>query len=198
MAQKARLRAWHRNCSLPSVPSSFGAARALSAAVCSVLCLLLTSCQPNETHPVDVVEGPELDIALSTDMAIPAEIDSIRIERRLPSSSDAPLSTEERELGPTGLELPTVLYWSELLPPAIDRTVDVRVVAWKGTRPVVFAEALFTTPETGVMAVPLVLESGCSGQVKVLADSSFASSCPELQTCRDGNCESIDRRAEGL
>jgi hypothetical protein len=173
-------------------------ARALIAALSSIAFVSLTSCQANDTYPVDAVEGPELDIALSTDLAIPAEIDSIRIERWVTGISSAPLSTEEHELGPTGLELPTLLYWSGFSQPAFDRTVDVRVVAWKGTQPVVFAEALFMMPDAGVLVVPLVLETQCSGQVKVLADSSFTSSCPDLQTCRNAHCASIDRGSESL
>ena len=175
------------------------AARALVAAVASFPFVLLTSCQSNDdTHPVQLVEGPELDIALSTDLAIPDDLDSIRIERSVPDISTASFTTEEHELGPTGLELPTVLRFSGLSQPEFDRSVDVRVVAWKGATPVVFAEALFTMPDTGVVVVPLVLEARCAGQVKTLADSSLASSCPDLQTCRAGHCESIDRRSESI
>ena len=171
-------------------------ARAFNAALTGVSVFSLVGCQAQDTHPVQVVEGPELDIALSTDLSTPADIDSIRIERWVPSIPSTPLSTEEHELGPTGLTLPTVLYWSGLSQPAFDRTVDIRVVAWRGTHPSVFAEALFTMPDAGSMLVPLVLEARCIGQVQVLADSSFASSCPALQTCRGGSCESIDRRSE--
>ncbi|MEO8905823.1 MAG: hypothetical protein ABI488_25045 [Polyangiaceae bacterium] len=179
--------------------SSSRAARALVAAVFSSPLLVLASCQANnDTHPVSVVEGPELDIALSTDLAIPQDIDSIRIERSVPDISTRSISTEEHELGPTDLELPTVLRFSGLEQPELDRSVGIRVIAWKGVTPVVFAEALFTMPAAGAAVVPLVLEARCQGQVKVLADSSLASSCPDLQTCRAGRCASIDRSSETI
>ena len=64
--------------------------------------------------------------------------------------------------------------------------------------PVLVAEAWFTIPDAGTVTVPLVLEAGCAGHVKTLADASVASSCPDLQSCRAGQCEPIDRRAEGM
>jgi hypothetical protein len=88
------------------------AARALVVAACSFASLLLISCQSNHTYPVEAVEGPELDIALSTDLTVPGDIDSIRIERSVPDIATASFSTEEHELGPTGLELPTTLHFS--------------------------------------------------------------------------------------
>jgi hypothetical protein len=171
------------------------AARAFVVGAFSLSSALLMSCQSNREYPVDVSVAPELDIALSTDLAIPGDIDSIRIERSVAEISTAQFTAEEHELGPTGLELPTVLRFLDSQP-ELDRSVDVRVVAWKGATPVVFAEALFTMPDAGVVLVPLVLEAQCKGQVKTLADSSLASSCPDLQTCRDGHCASIDRRSE--
>jgi hypothetical protein len=181
------------------VQSSSRAARALVAAVFSTPFLMLTSCQSNnDTYPVQLVESPELDVALSTDLAIPQDIDSIRIERSAPDISTRSISTEEHELGPTDLELPTVLRFSGLEQPQLDRSVGIRVVAWKGATPVVFAQALFTMPAAGAVVVPLMLEARCEGQVKMLADSSLASSCPDLQTCRAGQCASIDRSSESL
>jgi len=160
---------------------------------------MLTSCQSNnDTYPVQLTEDPELDVALSTDLAIPQDIDSVRIERSVPDISTRSISTEEHELGPTDLELPTVLRFTGLSQPALDRSVGIRVVAWKGVTPVVFAEAQFTIPNAGAVVVPLVLEARCAGQVQVLADASLASSCPDLETCRAGQCESIDRRSESI
>ena len=181
------------------MPTFSHAARALFAAVSSFPFVLLTSCQSNnDTYPVQLTEEPELDVALSTDLAIPRDIDSVRIDRSLPDISTRSISTEEHELGPTGLELPTVLRFTGLSQPALDRSVAIRVVAWKGVTPVVFVEAQFTIPDKGAVVVPLVLEARCAGQVKMLADASLVSSCPDLQTCRAGQCESIDRRSESI
>jgi hypothetical protein len=189
---------WHRHCSMGVVQPYTRAARPLVVAVLCVAIAYLTSCQSNDSHRVQLVQGPELDVALSTDLAIPADLDSIRIERWLPEISTRSISTEEHELGPTGLELPAILYFSGLSQPAFDRSVGIRVIAWKGGTPVVFAEALFTMADAGAAVVPLVLEASCKGQLKMLADASLVSSCPSLQTCRAGQCESIDRRSESI
>ena len=159
----------------------------------------MTSCQSSiDIHPVQVVVSPELDVALSTDLAVPQDIDSIRVERIEAGVSPRPISTEEHELGPTDLELPTVVRFWGLEQPELHPSVRIRVVAWKGVTPVVFAEALFTMPAVGAVIVPLLLEARCQGKVKTLADSSLASSCPDLQTCRVGLCASIDRRSESI
>ena len=174
-------------------------ARALLAAAVSFPLVFLTSCQStDDVTAVQVVEGPELDIGLSTDLAIPQDIDSIRIERTVHEISARAISTEEHELGPTDLQLPTMLRFSGLSQPQGYHSVGVRVVAWKGATPVVFAEGVFTMPDAGVALVSLLLEARCAGQVKMLADSSLTSSCPDFQTCRAGRCESIDRRSESM
>lgn len=187
-------------CSVGGVQISGYAARALIAALSSLPFVLLTSCRSaDDIGPVlPATPNPELDIALSTDLAVPQEIDSIRIERSVPGVSTRSISTEEHQLGPTDLELPAILRFQEYTQPASDRSVGVRVIAWKGTTPLVLAEAQFTFPDVGTVVVPLVLEAACAGRVKTLDDASLASSCPDSQTCRDGQCESIDRRAESV
>jgi hypothetical protein len=181
------------------VPTYIRALRVLLVASCALPLAPLAGCQSREsdTYAVQVVPGPELDVALSTDLLVPRDIDSIRIERSLPELSAGSISTEERQLGPSDLELPTILHFSELMQPVAYRSVGIRVTTWKGGTPVVFTEAVFKMPDAGALVVPLVLEASCKGQLKMLADASFASTCPDQQTCREGRCESIDRRAEG-
>ena len=87
------------------VQTSSYAVRALGAAVFCLAFVLLTGCQSSaEEEPiyaVPVTEGPELDVVLSTDLAVPQDIDSIRIERSVPDISARPISTDDYELGPT-------------------------------------------------------------------------------------------------
>jgi hypothetical protein len=135
-----------------------------------------------------------------------ARLSTTRSFPRYPATKDRPripvpirLAVRLEQGLPMDLELPTLLHFSDFFrSPTSDRSIDIRVAAWQGVTPVVFAEALFAMPDAGDGDRATGARGRCVGQLKMLADASLASSCPDLQTCRAGRGESIDRQSESI
>ena len=127
---------------------------------------------------VDNVPEGALIVALETDLALPKDIDRVRVEW---SQDGRVLHTEEQELGEGHMLLPAdfrVRY------PGNDRPLLIRAVAWSGKDARIERSAVTPVPHTFVGVVRLPLSFLCTGQVTAAGESS----CGQDQTCRQGEC----------
>jgi len=140
---------------------------------------------------------PGVVLNLTTDLNVPQEIDSARFEVVYPDAPGIEKSRDDRELGPTGLTLPTRLTLQiNYNQYDTDQRVRYRVVTWKGSTAILFSEALVTLSSAGPILVDQPLERACSGFAATLATGEVNSTCPDGQACRAGACASIDRSQE--
>ncbi len=156
-------------------------ARAVSALGVAFV-LALFACESSTTPQTAV---GQLMIAIDTDMAIPKDLDTVRIE--VVAAGVLQLGADYA-LGAGKLTLPATLA---LLPgknPA--DPVTVRVIGKRGTTTRTLREVVTTVPTDRLATLRMPMEWLCVGTVKDDASGGLASSCAAGQTCAGGACVS--------
>jgi len=156
-----------------------------------------SACEPTSNGFATNVQVPwsnvtDVELALTTDLKIPQEIDSLKVEVVDADVPGYPHWQKDYELGASGLTLPATVT----LPGVAGSHVRYRVLVWKGVTAVLFAEAIVTTPAAAALIVAQRLERVCSGFAATSASGEVTSTCPDKQACRAGACASIDRTQE--
>ncbi len=151
--------------------------------------------QDYSVSDVSVHEQPIFALELTTDLSIPSDIDSLRIEFIDPQSFDAQLFAKDDELGDAGLLL-RARFWAPVPSDTTETQMTYRVKAWKGSKLEIFAEGIVTLPTRDSFVVVQPLERSCYGWVAASDAGEPGSSCPSGQVCRAGACVSIDRTQE--
>jgi hypothetical protein len=136
-------------------------------------------------------------LSLTTDLAIPQQIDSIRIELVDPDVPSLVRWSQNDELGPNGLTLPTRVALQSAYNVS-DLRIRYHVKVWQGTSAVLFADAIVELPTSGNVLVDQPLELACYGQTIMDASGGVRSSCPDGQACRAGVCAAVDRTRENF
>jgi hypothetical protein len=152
------------------------------------------------------VEQPgQLVLAIDTDMAIPAQIDSLHIEVEAHGEIEF---RNEYAIGPKRATLPATLT---LVSRDIgDAPVSVRVAGSKlgadGMEWRTFRETVTTVPSDRIATLRMPLQWLCKGQVEAMEDGNDSplhrerpqSTCGSGNTCRAGKCEASDVDGESL
>ena len=136
-----------------------------------------------EATAVQVQEAPMAVLSLTTDLTVPQEIDSIRIELVDPDIPSLNRWYQNDELGPNGLSLPVRVALQSAYN-VNDSQIRYRVKVWQGTSAVLFADAVVALPASGRLLVDQPLERTCYGQTVMDAAGGVRSSCPDGQACR--------------
>ncbi|MDX2054485.1 MAG: hypothetical protein SFV15_18940 [Polyangiaceae bacterium] len=137
----------------------------------------------------------QLMLTLETDMSIPKDIDSVRIEIR---SSGAIQFSNDFELGPGALKLPATLALAVGKDPSLP--VNIRVVAFQKSVPRVLKEIITTVPADRVATLPVRLHWLCADarSVKTSVQGEVQSACPADQSCSAGACTSAGVNSANL
>jgi len=167
--------------------------------------ILVVACghhvSPDDYGPTDQIS--RLDIELTSDLVLPKDADSIRVD--VAGFDVRGWFPAVFELGPAGLQLPRIIVGEAISfaagqigkPP--DHTLDVTVTAWKGASPLTVARAIASIPyQPGYRVLRVSLSWLCAGTASEVAPGDVASTCPTGQSCRAGVCQSNDRRMEPL
>ncbi len=128
----------------------------------------------------------QLMLTLQTDMSIPKDIDSVRIEVR---SYGMLQFASDFDLGPGGLKLPATLGVVAGKDPSAP--VNIRVVAYQNKVARVLREVITTVPSDRVATLPVPLHWLCADARSVKTDpkGEVVSACPDEQTCVAGSCD---------
>lgn len=137
----------------------------------------------------------QLMLTLQTDMAVPKDIDSVRIEVR---SFGMLQFASDLTLGSGGLKLPATLGVVAGKDPTAP--VNIRVIAFQNSVPRVLREVVTTVPSDRVATLPIGLNWLCAGERSVKQDiqGEVQSTCPTNQTCIAGSCGSVETQSEQL
>lgn len=158
-----------------------GLTRSAGVSLSIALALFGTACSSEVTG--------QIVIAVQTDVHLPKDIDTIRIEVR---NEGVPkfLNDYERLGTPEGaILLPGTLTLIASDDPA--DAIQILVSAFTGGRegnPRIVREAVTTIPPERTVTLQLPLQFLCDGSGKI-EDGNAASDCPEGQTCIAGHCE---------
>jgi hypothetical protein len=127
----------------------------------------------------------ELIVVFDTQLAIPQDIDQMDVEL---SSGGAIKFARSYQLGGSDLRLPSTLG----LVSSTDQSPIVRInaVARKNGEARIIRSAIATIPMDFVASLRISLEYLCLDQV-VEENSSVRSSCPDGETCVNGQCKNI-------
>ncbi|HNS98228.1 MAG TPA: formylglycine-generating enzyme family protein [Polyangiaceae bacterium] len=148
--------------------------------ITGLLCLAaatLTNCSPDQ----EPAKG-QLMLVVQTDMPIPKDVDSIRIEI---SAYGNLLFGNNYAVGPSRLLIPATLAIvageQETLP------IHIRLTSFQESRPRTLREAVTTVPKDRIGTLRLPIQWLCDGQVKMV-NGQVESTCPLGQTCVAGQC----------
>ncbi|HTN82662.1 MAG TPA: hypothetical protein VL242_03230 [Sorangium sp.] len=153
-------------------------------------------------------EKGQLMVVFQTDMSLPKDIDTIRVEATLDGSIVYD-ETFERLGGEDSIRLPATLGF--LSPDDPTQALRVRVIASRGGKDGVrlLREVLTTVPEGRTATLHMPIQFLCDGSAEVERDADgkalrdaqghvlVKNSCPEGQSCVAGSCvpREIDSRA---
>ena len=152
------------------------------------------------------LESPgQLVLVVDTDMAIPAQLDSLLLE--IEAQGDTQYK-HDFDLGPTRATLPATLT---LVSRDIgDDPVSIRVAASKlgddGIEWRLFREAVSRVPRDRIATLRMPLQWLCKGQAEVVSDGDDSplrpddvrSTCKSGETCRAGSCQTSEVELESL
>lgn len=130
----------------------------------------------------------EVVLSFQTDMSVPKDVSAVVLSI---TSSGRTLFEEQYAVGPTGVKLPSTFG---VLEGEKDEPVTVRLIALKGTRPVVLREVVMKIPKGRVAGMRMPIEWLCSGESSVKGEIRQAAEnqCPAGQTCSAGSCVPSD------
>jgi hypothetical protein len=156
---------------------------------CLLLCapLALVACGGSGTVPAPFVHTPQPIVEIVSDLSVPADIDSMRVELDVLPGVD--VWSTETELGPGTTSLPArftpgATSWPDAM--------TVRVIAWRGATARVIAEAPFVMPKSGDdVTIRVSLDRACVGFVAETSPNAYASTCGDGATCRAGACVAL-------
>jgi hypothetical protein len=151
----------------------------MAALVCSGL---VVACK------VDTKPASGLVVQVQTDMAVPKDIDRIRVEA---SQNGTMLLSEDHQIGPGYLGLPaqfTVQNPGNALP------VLIRAIGLSQQLPRIERSALIPIPNNGPELLHLTLGYLCDGT----ANADGTSTCGDGKTCKAGTCQDATASATDL
>lgn len=130
----------------------------------------------------------EVVLSFQTDMSVPKDVSAVVLSI---TSSGRTLFEEQYAVGPTGVKLPSTFG---VLEGEKDEPVTVRLIALKGTKPIVLREAVMKIPKGRVAGMKMPIEWLCSGESSVKGEIRQAAEnqCPAGQTCSAGSCVPSD------
>jgi hypothetical protein len=152
---------------------------AWSSAVAAGVAFVLIACGA-------VKQRGELMLAMQTDLELPKDVDSVRIEV---TSFGKTLFAQDYPVGPDGVKIPATL--GVVGDPSSPSTpVEVRVIASQSGTLRVLRNVTTTVPadRTAILRMPLAWL--CWNQVTTDSTNTAQSSCPTGQTCVAGECTS--------
>jgi alpha-tubulin suppressor-like RCC1 family protein len=121
-------------------------------------------------------------LVVETNLKAPGDIDVMRIEVR-----QGGLVVHALDYSLTPYTLPATLG---LVEGTRTDPVDVRVIARKGSNPVVVVDLRTTVPPDRVAALPVFLDAACVGKAVLDSGGDVLSTCGAGQTCKAGQCVS--------
>lgn len=130
----------------------------------------------------------EIVLSFQTDMSVPKDVSSVVLSI---TSTGRTLFEESYAVGPTGVKLPSTFGVVE---GEKDDPITVRLIALKGTKPVVLREVVTKIPKGRVAGMKMPIEWLCYGESSVKGDIRVAAEnqCPSGQTCSAGSCVPSD------
>lgn len=130
----------------------------------------------------------QLMVTVQTDMPIPKDVDSIRIEI---STYGNLLFGNDYAVGSSGLLIPATLAIVAGEDPSAP--VHIRLISRQKNKVRTLREAVTTVPPDRIGILRMPIQWLCDGQAKEVGDQ-VQSTCPEGQTCVAGRCE--DRKID--
>jgi len=130
----------------------------------------------------------EVVLSFQTDMSVPKDVSAVVLSI---TSSGRTLFEEQYNVGPTGVKLPSTFGVVE---GEKDEPVTIKLIALKGTKPVVLREVVTKIPKGRVAGMKMPIEWLCSGESSVKGEIRQAAEnqCPAGQTCSAGSCVPSD------
>lgn len=133
----------------------------------------------------DKVNQPgQLMVAVQTDMALPKDVDRVRIE--IVSFGQLQFGNEY-EVGPAGLKIPATL--GVVAGKNANAPVTIRVIAKKGTEAKVLREVVTTVPTSRTALLRIPIQWLCFEQNIKQTANQVETTCPTDQTCSEGICQ---------
>lgn len=140
-------------------------------------------------------------LALSTDMAVPKDIDNIRVQVVRGSGTlvhDQTYWIEGDEDGDT--KLPATL--AVVAGDAGDDPVQVRLIGARGAEARIFSKVKTRVPSDRIATLPLPVQWLCDGSVTEIAVDTYESACGSKgdteYSCVAGTCQPVDVNVGGL
>ena len=153
--------------------------KSIGVLVVLTLCALAgTACTKSETP----APSGGLEVVLETDMAIPGDIDHVRLEVRQQGQS---LLHVDSDVGVGALLIPATF---EVKSTGNTAPVTVQGIAFKSGQVRVERDAVTPIPEGHVGELRLPLNYLCVGTAQADADGGVSSTCPNGLTCVQGSC----------
>jgi len=130
----------------------------------------------------------EVVLSFQTDMAVPKDVSSIVLTI---TSTGRTLFEEQYAVGPTGVKLPSTFGVVE---GEKDEPITIRLIALKGTKPIVLRETVTKIPKGRVVGMKMPIEWLCLGESSVKGEirQGAENQCPAGQTCSAGTCVPSD------
>lgn len=130
----------------------------------------------------------EVVLSFQTDMSVPKDVSAVVLSI---TSSGRTLFEEQYNVGPTGVKLPSTFGVVE---GEKDEPVTIKLIALKGTKPVVLREVVTKIPKGRVAGMKMPIEWLCAGESSVKGEIRQAAEnqCPAGQTCSAGSCVPSD------
>jgi hypothetical protein len=125
----------------------------------------------------------QLMIAVQTDMALPKDVDAIRVEVL---SYGSVQFANTYQVGAGALLIPATLALIAGEDPA--RPVTVRVVGLQNQKARMMREAVTTIPQDRIATLRMPIHWLCDESVKEPAAGQYETACAEGQTCDGGRC----------
>lgn len=143
----------------------------------------------------------QLMLVLGTDMAVPKDIDNIRVQVVRGSGTLVHDQTYWIESGDDGdTKLPATL--AVVAGEAGNDPVQVRLIAARRNQARVFSKVKTTLPRDRIALLPLPVQWLCDGSVTEIADDTYESACAskgdQEYSCVAGTCEPVDVDVDDL
>lgn len=128
----------------------------------------------------------QLMIAVQTDMSIPKDVDTIRVE--VTADGDM-LFGNSYDVGPSGLRIPATL--AVVAGEGKSRPIRIRVMARQAGKLRTLREAVTTVPQDRMATLRMPIQWLCDGQAKELSPGQVESTCPAGENCVAGSCKPV-------
>lgn len=135
----------------------------------------------------------QLMVALQTDMTLPKDVDSVRVEVL---SFGSVQFANTYQVGQGALLIPATLALIAGEDPA--RPVTIRVIALQQGKARMLREVVTTVPADRIASLRVPIQWLCDGSAVETSPGQYGSSCPEGQTCIGGRCAAQQVEAQSL